>query len=135
MNMEKDGNGPVSWLGTWRNQYGSILEITEDSNNQIFGKFRTALPDSGFYGQELEVVGVHHGACIGLAAGGAGTTGDMVVTYTGLLREGRLETLWYVVSDTALTAPREGARAEARKLNWWRAVTTNADTFERIEVE
>ena len=125
----------MTWLGKWQNQYGSVLEITDESNNRIVGKFRTALPDSGFYGQEIDIVGIHYGDCIGLAAGGAATTGDMVVTYTGMLRQGRLETLWYVVSDASLSASREGEPAEAHKLNWWRAVTTNADTFERIATE
>lgn len=57
----------------------------------------------------------------------------MVVTYTGLLRGGKLETLWYVVADAALAASAEGEPARARKLNWWRSVTTSADTFERVE--
>lgn len=60
----------MSWIGKWRNQYGSILEITDESDHRVVGKFRTALDDSGFFGQEIDVVGVHHGDCIGLAAGG-----------------------------------------------------------------
>ncbi len=122
----------MSWLGKWRNQYGSVIEITDESNNRIAGSFRTALPDSGFFGQEIEIVGMHYGDCIGLTAGGRARFGDMVVTYTGLLREGRLETLWYVVADTVLSAEREGAPAETRKLNWWRSMTTNADTLVRV---
>jgi hypothetical protein len=49
----------MTWLGKWRNQYGSILEIIGDSNHRISGTFRTALKDSGFYGQELPVFGAH----------------------------------------------------------------------------
>jgi hypothetical protein len=60
----------MNWVGKWQNQYGSILEITEEAHHRILGKFRTALPDSGFSGQEIEVVGVHYGDCIGLTAGG-----------------------------------------------------------------
>jgi hypothetical protein len=123
----------MRWTGTWRNQYGSTLEITEESDHRVWGKFRTALDDSGFFGQEIEVVGVCHGDCIGLAAGGRSAAGDMVVTYTGLLRDGKLETLWYVVADAALGAGVEGEAARVRKLNWWRSVTTSADTFERVE--
>jgi len=122
----------MRWIGKWRNQYGSILEITDESDHRIAGRFRTALEDSGFFGQEIEVVGVHYGDCIGLTAGGKSPSGDMVVTYTGLLREGRLETLWYVVADATLGATAEGAPAKIKKLNWWRSVTTSADTFERI---
>jgi hypothetical protein len=121
----------MSWLGKWRNQYGSILEITDESNHRITGTFRTALEDSGFFGQEIPVVGYHQGDCIGLAGGGHAPAGDMIVTYTGMLREGRLETLWYVVADAAVSAKAEGERATVRKLGWWRSVTTNADAFER----
>jgi len=53
------------------NQYGSELEITDDSGQNILGRLRTALPDSGLFGREIEVVGIQHGACIGLTAGGA----------------------------------------------------------------
>lgn len=122
----------MGWVGKWRNQYGSVLEITDDSGQHIIGTFRTALPDSGFFGQEIEVVGVHYGDCIGITAGGTAKNGDMVVTYTGLLRDGRLECLWYVVADSTLTAPHRGAPAELEKLNWWRSITTNADTFVRV---
>ncbi len=122
----------MSWLGKWRNQYGSILDITDEADHRIIGTFRTALPDSGFWGQEIAVVGVHYGDCIGLVAGDNAKAGGMVVTYTGLLREGRIETLWDVVADAQLSAPAEGEPATIQKLNWWRAVTTNADTFERV---
>ena len=123
----------MRWTGKWRNQYGSILEITEESDHRVAGRFRTALDDSGFFGQEIAVVGICHGDCIGLAAGGKSAAGNMVVTYTGLLRDGKLETLWYVVADAALGASAEGEPARASKLNWWRSVTTSADTFERVE--
>jgi hypothetical protein len=122
----------MTWRGTWRNQYGSILEITDDSDGKIAGTFRMALEDSGFFGREIAIVGVHHGDCIGLAGGGKTPAGDMVVTYTGLLREDRMETLWYVVADAALGATAEGAPATLKKLHWWRAVTTSSDSFERV---
>jgi len=122
----------MSWIGKWRNQYGSIIEITDDANHRITGVFRTALEDSGFYGQEIEVIGYHQGDCIGLAAGGKAKAGDSVVTYTGLLRDGKLETLWFVVADEALSAPGEGQAARRHKTKWWRAMQTSADTFERV---
>ena len=65
------GKTQMSWTGKWQNQCGSTLEITDESNHRIIGKFRTALADSGFFGKEIEVIGVHHGDCIGLTAGGA----------------------------------------------------------------
>ena len=100
-------------IGKWRNQYGSILEITDDSDHRIIGKFRTALSDSGFFGQEIEVIGVHYGDCIGLTADGVAPAGDMVVTYAGLLREGRLDTLWYVVADAALNSKAKALRRKS----------------------
>jgi hypothetical protein len=122
----------MSWLGKWRNQYGSILEITDDADHRIVGSFKTALRDSGFFGQQIDVVGYHQGDCIGLAAGGKARSGDSVVTYTGLLRDGKLETLWFVVNDAAIGASGEGEPATIHKTNWWRAISTSADTFERV---
>jgi len=122
----------MTLAGKWRNQYGSILEITHDADHRIEGHFRTALEDSGFFGQQIPVVGFRQGNCVGLAGGGTATAGDAIVTYTGLLRDGRLETLWYVVADAALSAAKEGEPAKVKQVNWWRAITTSADTFERV---
>ena len=120
------------WKGKWRNQYGSMLEITNDENHRIEGTFTTALEDSGFYGQTIAVVGFHQGDCIGISGGGKTKAGDAVVTYTGLLRDGKLETLWFVAADSALVASAPGEPAKAKKLNWWRSMSTSADTFERV---
>ena len=123
----------MSWLGKWKNQFGSLLEITDESNGRLEGTFRTALRDSGFYGQTVQIVGVHRGNCIAFSSVGGSPSGDRVVSYAGLLRNGKLETAWFVVSDMSLTASREGEPAELKPLNWWRAVSTNVDTFERTE--
>ena len=108
----------MNWIGKWKNQYGSILEISDDSDNRIVGTFRTALEDSVFFGQEIAIVGVHGGACISVSGAGRTVAGDAVVSYTGLLRDGRMETLWYVATDATLTARKEGEPATIRKLNW-----------------
>src|SRR5947209_20490585 len=50
-----------SWTITWLNKYGSILDISDYADNRIIGTFRTALSDSGFYGQEIPVTGIHQG--------------------------------------------------------------------------
>lgn len=55
----------------------------------------------------------------------------MVVSYTGLLRDGRMETLWYVAADAALGAQHAGEPAKLSKRSWWRAMSTGADTFVR----
>lgn len=122
----------MSWIGVWKNQFGSVVEIASEANGRIEGSFRTALKDSAFYGQTVPLVGVHKGNCINLASAGTGPAGDVVVSYTGLLRDGRMETLWFVATDRALGAAREGAPAESSQTNWWRAMTINADTFERV---
>lgn len=120
-----------SWVGSWRNQFGSVLRIISDAEGRIEGTFETALEDSGFYGQTVQVTGFHRGNCIGFAAVGSSAAGDRVVTYAGLLRQGKMETAWFVVADQALSAASEGDPAKLKPLNWWRAVTTNVDTFER----
>jgi hypothetical protein len=122
----------MTWKGKWRNQYGSVVDITDDANRRISGVFRTALKDSGFYGQEIPVVGVHQGDCISFAAGGETAAGDAAVSYTGLLRDGKMETLWFVVADSAIKPSADGAPAKKEKLNWWRSISTSADTFERV---
>src|SRR5437763_751575 len=120
----------MAWRGKWKNQYGSIVEITDDANNLIAGTFRTALKDSGFYGLTVPAVGVHQGDCISFVCGGVTPAGDSVVSYTGLLRAGKMETLWFVAADAAIKA-KVGEPAEIQKLNWWRAMSTSADTFEK----
>jgi hypothetical protein len=122
----------MTWKGKWRNQYGSIVDITDDADHRIRGSFKTALRDSGFYGQEISVVGIHQGDCISFVAGGETAAGDAAVSYTGLLRDGKMETMWFVVADSAIKAAAEGAPGQREKLNWWRSISTSADTFERV---
>ena len=114
----------MTWTGLWRNQYGSTLAITDEADGRLQGSFRTALPDSGFHGRDYPVSGLHQGDCISFAFAGRTPKGDMISSFTGVLRDGRIETLWHVVADQA--ADGQGQRA------WPHAVTTNADTFERV---
>ncbi|WP_225769950.1 avidin/streptavidin family protein [Inquilinus sp. Marseille-Q2685] len=122
----------ASWNGTWRNQYGSTVVIEEDGGGVIRGVFRTALEDSSFFGQDVPIHGAAHGDVIAFTAAGSGTAGSAAVSYTGLLRDGKLETLWHTVADQALTAAEEGVPAEIRKVPAWRAFGTSLDTFERV---
>jgi hypothetical protein len=46
----------MNWIGKWKNQYGSILEISDDSDNRIVGTFRIALEDSGFFGRRSRLL-------------------------------------------------------------------------------
>jgi hypothetical protein len=80
---------------------------------RIAGSFETAFEDSAFYGETVPIVGVARGDCISFASVGSSRAGHMVVSYTGLLRGGRLETVWYFVTDDG---------------PWWKAVTANTDT-------
>ena len=114
----------MAWIGTWRNQYGSELDISDESNGRIAGAFRTALRDSGFFGETCEVVGVHVGDCLTFSFGGRTTKGDMVCSFSGVLRDGKLQTVWHVISD---------ATEDRSKRPWPHAVMTNADTFERVD--
>jgi hypothetical protein len=102
----------MNWKGKWRNQYGSIVNITDDSNRRLSGTFKTALEDSGFYGEKVPVVGIHRGDCISFVAGGEAPAGDAAVSYTGLVRDGKMETLWFVVVDSAIKAAAEGRNLE-----------------------
>jgi hypothetical protein len=121
----------VSWVGKWKNQFGSIVTVTSDADGCIEGTFVTALKDSAFYGEIVAIKGVHRGNCISFTSVGGSASGDHVVSYTGLLRDGKMETAWFMVSDQAISAAKEGEAAVLQQLNWWRAVSTNFDTFER----
>ncbi len=122
----------MRWTGKWRNQYGSVFELTEEGDGRVAGTFQTALKDSNFYGQTLLVVGMASGDVIGLAAAAEGTTGPAALTYAGIVRQGKLETLWHTVVGSALVAEREGAPAVRQEVGAWRAFATNLDTFERL---
>jgi hypothetical protein len=119
------------WVGEWQNQYGSVLRVTDESDGRIAGTFRTALGDSGFAGEEVPVDGIHRGDCVHFAFSVSGPTGDAICSFTGLLRDGRMETVWQVVSDTAVKSPEPGREPALIKLPWAHAVLTNSDTFNR----
>ena len=121
----------MTWKGKWKNQYGSTLEITDDRDGLVTGVFQTALTDSGFYGQAIPISGRCQGDCIGVTGCGFTAAGDSLVTYTGLYRDGKLETLWLVVADARRSGGEQGT-TELTKNNWWRAINTNSDTFERV---
>jgi hypothetical protein len=124
----------MKWIGEWKNQYGSILEITAVNNNIVTGVFRTALEDSGFYGNTIPVCGFCQGDCIGISGGGMTDAGDMLVTYTGLLRGDTLQTIWLVVSDAVKLPQQDKEPPQLTKQSWWKAVLVNSDTFERVQL-
>lgn len=42
-----------------------------------------------------------------------------------------METLWHVISDSAVKSPQPGQPPELMKLPWAHAAQTNADTLQR----
>jgi len=40
--------------------------------------------------------------------------------------------MWQVATAEIITSKTEGEKAIKKSLDWWQAVKTNADTFERI---
>ena len=108
--------------GSWSNQYGSRLVIN-DANGRLTGTFETALGDSGFFGRQYEVVGVHSGDCVSFVFAGPTPNGEAACAFTGLERNGKLQTVWHVVSDRTVSGNQKRA--------WPHAVMTNADTFAR----
>jgi hypothetical protein len=120
------------WQGTWRNQYGSTVVIEDDTDGVIRGVFRTALEDSSFFGTEVRIYGAACGDVIGFTAASQGKLGPAAVSYTGLLRGGKLETLWHTVAGKTLTASEVGAPAKLTEIGAWRAFGTSLDTFERL---
>ena len=121
----------AQWIGRWRNQFGSTVDIVEDADGVIRGTFRTALKDSSFYGQNVPIFGAAWGDVIGFTAAADGKIGPAAVSYTGILRDGKLETLWHTVSGQTLTAESPGEPARVTKIGAWRAFGTSLDTFER----
>ncbi|WP_235977048.1 avidin/streptavidin family protein [Bradyrhizobium archetypum] len=105
----------MTWKGKWRNQYGSIVDITDDANRRISGTFKTALRDSGFYGQEIPIVGIHQGDCISFVAGGETAAGDAAVSTPACCATEK----WKRCGSSSLTA-RSGRRQKvhpARRKN------------------
>ena len=120
----------MAWTGSWRNQYGSRLEITDESNGRIAGWFRSEV-DGRIAGHEIAIAGVHQDNLISFVLNGAPYT-KFVVSWTGLLHEGRIETLFNLVAGERLTAEAEGSPARNKPLEPFEATTTGADFFERI---
>jgi hypothetical protein len=111
----------MDWTGTWRNQYGSTLVVQSDAEHRIRGRFQTSLPDSAFFGRSYEAAGIHWGDCINFAFAGPTPKGDAICAFTGVLRDGKLQTVWHVIQNGTAQ----------NKQPWPHAVLTNADTFER----
>jgi hypothetical protein len=63
----------MSWVGNWR--------ISRATTNAGLRARSGRLEDSGFYGQDVPIIGIHQRDCISFAAGRAGPAGDQIVSY------------------------------------------------------
>ena|ERR1700716_2109800 len=91
----------MTWKGRWRNQYGSISRSPMTPTTRSSADFEQRWRTAGFYGQTIAMLGVHHGDCMSVASAGRTPAGDAVISYTGLLRNGKMETLWFVCADAS----------------------------------
>lgn len=99
----------------------------------IKGIFTTVLKDSGFYAAELPVAGIHCGDCMSFTFGRLRQVSDIICTFTGLRRDGKLPTVFHVVADSAARPVAVGEPPKVEKTVWAHAVITNADAFERVD--
>jgi hypothetical protein len=118
---------PMTWAGSWRNQYGSILKIIDEGHGRIGGSFSSA-SDTEINGEELAIVGLYQDNLISLMLSG----GSHVVSWTGLVHDGRMETLWHLVVRERLTAETHHAAAKDKPVGVWEAFTAGSDIFERV---
>jgi hypothetical protein len=81
----------------------------------------------GDQGYEVPVSGLHRGNCISFAFAATTRSGDAICSFTGLLRDDAIETMWFVIAD----GQKEQDRIIPR--GWAHAVTTNHDTFTRSQ--
>jgi len=110
--------GTVDLQGKWRNQYGSVLRLRQEAGGLLSGEFETALEDSIFFGSSVRIAGVRCGSTMSFSLGLERNGVAAVCAFTGRLEGERLETVWHVVSSDG---------------PWPHAVTTNADTFEKLD--
>ncbi|MBA6434753.1 MULTISPECIES: avidin/streptavidin family protein [Streptomyces] len=123
-------NAPGAWTGTWINEYGSRLHITDDSDGRIEGTFTTALGDSSFAGATVPIIGLSKGNALHFAF--ATTQYPVAIaSFSGLLRKDTLHMAWHVVSDRAVKRPRPEADPIEIELPWAHAVLSNTDSFHR----
>lgn len=118
------------WSGTWINEYGSTLRITDVDDGRVSGTFTTALGDSPFAGATVPVSGLAKGNALHFAFFTAGEP-TAIASFTGLLRDGNLHMAWHVVSDRAVKRPQPDAEPVEMSLPWAHAVLANSDTFRR----
>src|ERR1700750_923033 len=84
----------MNWVGKWKNQYGSILDITIQEDNKLEGTLEPGEHElSG--GQKLSLVGVWENNHIAVTCR---QEGKHVITYAGMLYEGKMEATWFMVN-------------------------------------
>jgi hypothetical protein len=100
-------------IGQWKNQYGSQLNIDQVDQGRITGSFKSAvdksIPASPVFGLCTGNLVVFNVA--------SSKEGEKIASWTGVLQDDRIETLWHVAV---------GGRG------MWEAMLTGADTFTRL---
>jgi avidin family protein len=119
----------TTWIGSWKNQYGSELTIESEANGHINGHFKSAV-DNNFNGDAI--IGICRNELIVFTIDSK-TESRKVAAWTGMLHDGRIETLWHVAGNEKLTADAEGSPGKKKHLGVWEAFMTGADIFERIK--
>ncbi|WP_145667618.1 hypothetical protein [Chitinophaga polysaccharea] len=76
--------------------------------------------------KESIVISVCMNDLISFSAVGKGV-GQKIASWTGVLRDGRMETMWHVIANKKLDA--DGTKKPA---GLWEAFVTGSDIFERV---
>ena len=103
-----------NWIGHWKNQYGSQLIIDRAENGEIGGSFKSAVNQSI---PASKVSGIYTGNLIVVSVPSR-KEGEKVASWTRILQDGRIETMWHVAI---------GGKGI------WEAFLTGADSFDRSE--
>jgi hypothetical protein len=103
----------TSFIGHWKNQYGSQLNIDRIENGQVSGTFQSAVDKSI---PASPAFGVCTGDLITINVCSS-NEGEKIASWTGILQDDRIETLWHVAI---------GGKG------MWEAMLTGSDTFSRV---
>lgn len=112
----------TDFSGTWRNKYGSEVNLEVDDCGLVKGKFRTAVgrPElvDVWKDRWFDVIGSVNGRLIAFTIN-YGPRAKSLATVVGKLDEGKMETHSYVHFDLD-------------DQDAWRQTVTNALTYERV---
>ncbi len=124
VNASKQVHMPYNFIGLWRNQHGSEMNITKVENGAVTGTFKTGVGahDSD---EEYELTGFVSDAliCFCVNFGKFDSLTSWAGQHTRPNGEDKIETMWHL----AKTLP---DKAE----DLWAGIWTGADSFYRVEL-